>query len=266
MFSAVVTRVSSGAIGTLRRALPFALLLAAWSTAALIVDPFLLPPPWTVLRATLGFVTGVGWRGSLHEGRFVVHAAATAGRVAIGFAVASSAGIAAGMASARMTRVERIVDPLVHLVRSVPGIAWLPVAMVWFGIGTVTSVFLIAVAAFFPAYVATFHGVRQLPTEWLRVARILGASDREVLTRVVLPGALPAITAGLRLSLGIAWAYVVLGELTGVNRGLGAVIMDARMMGDVTTVLVGVVCIALLGWASDLALRILLHRWGGAPA
>ncbi len=254
-----------GAAAAARRAAPFAGLLGAWGAASALgwVDKFVLPPPWEVLRAAAGFVTGYGW-ASPYSGQFSLHAAATLARVGAGFFLAAAAGVAGGVMSARSPRFNRLVDPLVHLFRAVPGIAWLPVAMVWFGIGDRTAIFLIGLAAFFPVYVNALHGVREVPVEWLRAARMLGASPRQVVLRVVLPGALPAIEAGLRVALGVAWAYVVLGELTGVERGLGAMIMDARMMGDLTTVLVGVVSIAVLGRASDWAMVRLL-RFASGP-
>jgi len=142
----------------------------------------------------------------------------------------------------------------VQFVRSIPGIAWLPIAMVWFGIGTQTTLFLISLAAFFPVYVNTFHGVREVPIGWIHAALTLGANRGQMIGRVILPAAWPSIQTGLRLAMGISWAYVVLGELTGVNTGLGAMIMDARMMGDVPVMLVGMVSIALLGRLSDLIL------------
>jgi len=241
-----------------------ALLLAAWggASAAGWIPPYLLPPPGEIAAAAVGFVAGAGWQ-SPYAGRFWAHASVSVGRVAAGFAVAAVAGVVLGVLSARWQRLGWFVDPVVQLVRAVPGISWLPLAMVWFGIGSPTAVFLIGLAAFFPVYINTLHGVRGIPEIWLRAAQTLGARRTQLLWRVVLPGALPAIAAGLRVAMGVSWAYVVLGELTGVNCGLGAMIMDARMLGDVTTVLVGMVYIALLGFLSDQALMWVLRHTRG---
>jgi len=243
------------------------LLLAVWTvcSATDLVPVYLLPPPWTVLKAMLGFVTGLGWH-SPYAGGFLIHAATSLARVLSGFTIAAIMGITLGIACGRSQRLAWLIDPLVQLFRSVPGISWLPIAMIWFGIGTSTAIFLIALAAFFPVYINTLHGARDIPQLWLRAARTLGASSKQVLFRVVLPGVFPSIESGLRVGMGVAWAYVVLGELTGVNKGLGAMIMDARMMGDATTIFVGMAYIALLGCLTDrLLMSLFKHIRGHRP-
>ena len=120
----------------------------------------------------------------------------------------------------------------IQAIRSVPGIGWLPLAIVWFGIGTKTTVFLIALAGFFPIYVNSAQGARHVRDIWKRAAFMLGADRWSIFTTVILPGAMPSVVSGLRVALGLSWAYLVLGELTGVPDGLGAVIMDARMLGS----------------------------------
>jgi len=232
-------------------------------TATEWVPSFLMPAPLDVLKALFLFIFGVPADNAPYSGTFFRHAAASVSRVMAGFALASLIGIPAGILSGRVPRVCTVIDPFIHLLRSVPGIAWLPLAMIWFGIGNTTSLFLIVLAAFFPVYLSTYQGARNISPRWVQTAKMLGATRRQILMRVVLPGAFPSIEAGLRLALGISWAYVVLGELTGVNSGLGAMIMDARMMGSVIIVVVGIICIALLGRLSDLLLQFLLHRLPG---
>jgi sulfonate transport system permease protein len=229
-----------------------AALVALWGGASVggYLPEYVLPAPWTLVVAVFGFPTGIGW-SSVYAGQFWSFATLSTFRVLVGFGFAAVAGVLLGALCGRWTLFNRAVDPLLQLLRSIPGIAWLPIAMVWFGIGTVTTAFLIALGAFFPVYVNTLHGVRLIPVEWIRAARIMGATPLQVFTRVVLPGAFPAVESGLRVAAGVAWAYVVLGELTGVDKGLGAMIMDARMMGDTTAILVGMVYIALLGRLTD---------------
>jgi sulfonate transport system permease protein len=253
-------RIIGGRMG-LAILLPAAILVA-WSigSAAGAVPTYLIPAPWTVARELTAFVLG---GKKLFADAFPGHMLATLQRVLTGFGVAVAVGIPAGVLSGRVAVFAALTDPLVQLVRAVPGIAWLPLAMVWFGIGNTTAVFLIALAAFFPVYLNTLHGVRRVPALWVQAARMLGASRRQVLLRVVLPATMPSIGTGLRLALGFSWAYVVLGEMTGVNAGLGSVIMDARVSGDVTGVLVGMICIAVLGRLSDLLLVAALRRMPG---
>lgn len=242
---------------------PVCLLLLWWAAAQWALLPaYALPSPGTVARALFGFMTGLGWEPP-YAGAFWQHALASSLRVLGGFLTAVVCGIPLGVVSARCRFLGHIADPVVHLFRSVPGITWLPIAMVWFGIGNITTVFLIALAGFFPIYVNTLHGVRAVPEHWERAARMLGASHRQLLLKVVLPGSQPSIESGLRVALGVAWAYVVLGELTGVDRGLGAMIMDARMMGHITAIIVGMLCIAVLGRLSDLALMFALRHMKG---
>lgn len=248
--------------GILIGALLPAVLLAVWSTATFTgwVPAYLMPTPWDVVVALYGFILGLPSKGAAFAGGFTRHATASIARVLAGFVCAATLGIPAGMLSGRSPKVRALIDPGINLLRSVPGIAWLPLAMIWFGIGNVTTLFLITLAAFFPVYISSYQGARTIPPRWIQTAAMLGATRRQILCRVVLPGALPSIEAGLRLALGISWAYVVLGELTGVNQGLGAMIMDARMLGDVLIVIVGIICIAVLGRISDLLLQLAL-RW-----
>ncbi|KAB0667711.1 ABC transporter permease [Oryzomonas japonica] len=236
------------------------LILAVWQilTAAQFLPAYLLPPPLDVLKSLYDFIFGSGAAGQ-YSGTFMEHSAASIVRVGIGFSLAALIGVPAGIISGRSNQVATLIDPFIQLIRSVPGISWLPLAIVWFGIGTVTTIFLIVIAAFFPVYVSSFHGARTIPLRWVQAARMLGASRSYVLFRVIVPGAMPSIEAGLRLAMGISWAYVVLGELTGVNEGLGAMIMDARLLGDVRLIIVGIICIAVLGRICDLLLLAMLR-------
>lgn len=249
-------------------ALPPVLLLVLWGLASFRgwVPRYLIPSPWEVLAALSGFIAGAPQDGGAFAGTFARHAGASIVRVMAGFGLAAALGIPAGIMSGRSSTVRALIDPSINMLRSVPGIAWLPLAMIWFGIGTVTTLFLITLAAFFPVYISTYQGARTIPPRWIQTATMLGASRFQILWRVVLPGAMPAIESGLRLALGISWAYVVLGELTGVNSGLGAMIMDARMLGDVLIVMVGIICIAVLGRLSDLLLQLVMHKLPGHAA
>lgn len=245
--------------------LPFllpALLVTAWALFSYTgrVPAYVLPSPGKLALSAADFVTGA-WDTGPHSGTFLRHAGASLVRVALGFALAALLGVPAGLLTGCSTRARRLLDTSVHSVRAVPGIGWLPIAMVWFGVGTRTAVFLIALAAFFPIYVNAALGARSVRPVWTRAALMLGAKRRDLFLTVTLPAAHPAVADGLRLGLGVSWAYLVLGELTGVSEGLGAVMMDARMMGEVEIILVSMLSIAVLGRLSDLALLALFRRF-----
>lgn len=235
--------------------------LTLWIAASLVgwLPEYVLPSPWHLFRCCWGFITGLGWSHA-YAGEFWLHAGASLRRVGIGFLLAAFLGVLMGTLCAENHIIAYALDPLVQLVRAVPGITWLPIAIIWFGIGTRTAIFLIAMAGFFPVYINTFHAISIVPKAWIHAARTLGANKRQVIWHVMLPSAWPSICSGLRLALGISWAYLVLGELTGVNRGLGAMIMDARMMGDIPVILVGMIFIAGLGRLSDLALMSIVSK------
>jgi sulfonate transport system permease protein len=177
----------------------------------------------------------------------------------LGFFLAVSLGIPLGVLSGRMTICRRLISTTINGLRAVPGICWLPLALVWFGIGMRTTVFLVALAAFFPIYINTAAGTRQVSPLLYQAGAMLGVGRFRGIFAILLPAAMPQIISGLRLGLGLAWAYLVLGELTGVPSGLGAVIMDARMLGRIDIIIVGIIIIAVMGRFSDLLLNTLLR-------
>ena len=154
--------------------------------------------------------------------------------------------------------VNGLFSTFINGLRAVPGITWLPVAMIWFGIGIKTTVFLIALAAFFPIYLNTAAGTQQVNIHLLQAGAMMGVGRIRGTFSILLPGSMPHIITGLRLGIGISWAYLVLGELTGVPNGIGAVIMDARMLGRVDMVIVGMILIAIVGRLSDGVLVVFL--------
>ena len=238
-----------------------AALLAAWCIASYLlrVPRYILPAPGQIALGLLDFITGSS-RLTLYSGQFLMHAAASIGRVMEGFLLALCFGLLLGILTGSFLKIKRVFDPLVHLIRMVPGIGWLPIAMVWFGVGHATAVFLIALAAFFPIYLNTAIGVRQIPDKLIQASRVLGAKGWALFFHVIIPASAASILSGMRLGLGISWAYVVLGELTGVSKGLGAVMMNARMLGDTNMIIICMIVIALLGWISDRLLVAVISR------
>ena len=163
-------------------------------------------------------------------------------------------GVALGLASGRSPALASLLSPIINGVRAVPGISWLPLALLWLGIGFRATVFLIALAGFFPAYLNAAAGAASVPPVLIRAGRMLGFGRRAIFFRVVIPSAMPQVRTGLRVALGMSFSYLVLGELTGVPDGLGAMIMDARLAGRVDLLVSGIILIALVGWLCDVLL------------
>lgn len=247
-----------GARPLVPRLLPWmlpAVLLAAWALSSETgwMPGYLLPDPGRIARSFSLYVLGEAGSAP-YAGRFSADAAASLTRVALGFSVAVLLGVPLGVLSGRSAWVRSLLGTTVDGARAVPGISWLPLAMAWFGIGLGTTVFLIALAAFFPIYLNTASGVRGVNPILRQAGAMMGVGSLRSVWAILLPAAMPQILAGLRLGLGTSWAYLVLGELTGVPNGLGAVIMDARMLGRVDVIIVGIVVIAVMGRLSDLLL------------
>ena len=215
-----------------------------------LVPPYLLPHPWDIIR--MGYTYILESPGEApYAGRFLGDSCASLARVTCGFGCAVLLGLPLGVLSGRMALVNKLLNNFVNGLRAVPGIVWLPLAMVWFGIGMRTTVFLVGLAAFFPIYLNAAAGARQINPKLLQAGAMMGVNRLRGTFGILLPGAMPHIVTGLRLGLGISWAYLVLGELTGVPNGLGAVIMDARMLGRVDMIVVGMILIAVIGRFSD---------------
>jgi NitT/TauT family transport system permease protein len=228
------------------------ILLAVWYFANLLnlVPSYLLPSPFGILKIGWDFIAG-NMDLTPYSGTFYIHFTASISRVLAGFLIASILGILLGYASGRSDKFNGLVNPFINGLRAVPGIGWLPVALVWFGVGQKTAVFLIALAAFFPVYINVCAGAAKVPEIYIKSAKMMGASKSRIFYTVILPASLDSLITGLRLALGVSWAYLVLGEITGVSQGLGAVMMDARMLGHIDVVVMSMVIIAILGWISD---------------
>lgn len=223
-----------------------------------LAPPYLMPHPKDVLATASSYLFGDA-ADAAYAGRFLEDFTASATRVLLGFGLAVITGIPLGVLSGRLALVNRLLSTTINALRAVPGISWLPLAMVWFGIGIKTTVFLVALAAFFPIYLNTEAGARQVNPTLLQAGAMMGVRRLRGTFAILLPAAMPSIITGLRLGMGISWAYLVLGELTGVPNGLGALIMDARMLGRIDIIVVGIILIALIGRLCDLGLHQVLR-------
>lgn len=219
-----------------------------------MIPTYLLPTPGEILTAAGHYIFSEPGSAP-HAGRFTADLQASGLRVLGGFSLAVVIGLPLGVLSGRMPLLQLLLGTAINALRAVPGICWLPLALVWFGIGLKTTVFLVALAAFFPIYLNAEMGARQVNPLLLQAGAMMGIRRLRGLFAVLLPAAMPHIITGLRLGLGISWAYLVLGELTGVANGLGAVIMDARMLGRIDIIVVGIIFIAVIGRLSDSGLH-----------
>ena len=184
----------------------------------------------------------------------------SAGRVAKGFCLAVLIGVPLGIMIGWSRLAASVVDPTIQWLRPVPITAWLPISIALFGISDFGAVFLITIGAFYPIVINTTQGARDVDKNWIRAALMMGASQYDILRRVVLPAALPSIFTGLRIGLGIGWTAVIVSEMVAVKSGLGYVLWDAYYVGRMDIVIADMVSIGLVGFMSDW-LIVRLERW-----
>jgi ABC-type nitrate/sulfonate/bicarbonate transport system permease component len=161
------------------------------------------------------------------------------------------------------------VDPLIEVLRPVPPLAWIPLSILWFGIGDVQNQFIIFLGMFFPILLNTIAGVKNIEPNIIRAAQCLGASEPRILRRIVLRAALPQIITGIRVGLGVGWMALVAAELVGANSGLGFLINDARTLLRTDVVIVGMITIGIVGLIIDRTIRVIGRRtmpWSRALA
>ena len=178
------------------------------------------------------------------------------GRALAGYAVAVVLGLPLGMLLGSAPRLAAAVNPLIQMLRPISPLAWMPLAVIWFGISNVAPIFLIFLASFFPIVVAATNAVRNVPPVYVQAARNFGLTEGEILRRVILPAILPRVLVGLRIAFGVAWLVLVAAEMIAVDSGLGYLIIDARNAGKRYDLVVGgMLLIGVIGLVLDSALR-----------
>jgi NitT/TauT family transport system permease protein len=224
-----------------------------------------LPYPADVARTLVDFAFG-GIRNDAFSGELWVNLAASAGRIGAGFTIAAVIAIPIGILMGRYVVVSSLLDPSINLLRPIPATAWVPLVALIIGIGDQATIFLITLSAFFPIVLGAISGARQVPPRLIEAAQMLGTSRAEILFKVVLPAAAPALVNGLRVGLGLAWVVLILGETVGVRIGLGATISLARDIVRTDLIVAGMICIGLAGFLSDrLLLLIFRIAFRGRP-
>ncbi|NWA62825.1 taurine ABC transporter permease TauC [Pantoea sp. B9002] len=239
------------------------LLLLWWAITALgLVAPLFLPPPQVVLQKLIliaspqGFMDATLWQ----------HLGASLARMLVALFFAALIGIPVGIAMGLSPAIRGLLDPLIELYRPVPPLAYLPLMVIWFGIGETSKILLIYLAIFAPVTLSTLAGVKNAQQVRIRAAQALGASRWQLLRYVILPGALPEILTGLRIGLGVGWSTLVAAELIAATRGLGFMVQSAGEFLATDVVLAGIAVIALIAFGLELGLRALQRRltpWNG---
>lgn len=223
------------------------LFLLAWDLSVRLSGSTLFPKPYDV---------GLGILELLHQGLLFKYIVASLFRVTWGFTLAAVVGVPFGLVLGWFRRAQEALNPLLQAFRPISPIAWIPVAILWFGVSDAAPVFLIFLASVFPITVSTMSAVKGIQLVHLRAAQNFGLTEAQLFRRVILPATLPQIITGLRIALGVAWLVVVAAEMIAVNSGLGYLIIDARNAGKrYDLVVAGMVLIGFIGWLLDLLMR-----------
>jgi taurine transport system permease protein len=233
-----------------------AVLVAWWLlTATEVIPPTRFPSPREVGEA-LRQVALTGYA----DARLHVHVLHSAKLVLMGFVVAIATGVPLGLAMGWSRRTEALVNPTFLLIRPIPPLAWIPLAIVWLGLGDAAKVLVIWFAAFVPSVINSYAGVRSLEAHVIEAARMLGITRTMMVREVLIPGAAPQIFTGLRLSLQACWTTLVAGELIGAAAGLGRLLAQGALDIFPAMILVGMVFVALAGGVMTWALGLLERR------
>ena len=232
--------------------------VALWAATVGISETKVFPSPVEVIR---------GVRELWLRDVLIPYIRDSLSRVSVGYAVAVLIGVPLGMWMGWSRSIATAINPVVQLLRPISPIAWIPVAIVLFGVGNLSAIFLVFLGALFPIVVTAQDSVASMPRIYLRVARNFGLAPVEALWRVVLPAVLPRIISGLRIALGIAWLVVVAAEMIAVDSGLGYLIIDARNAGKrYDLVVAGMLLIGMIGLILDVFARqvesLQSMRWG----
>ncbi|WP_431276625.1 aliphatic sulfonate ABC transporter permease SsuC [Variovorax ureilyticus] len=228
-------------------------LIVAWQIASSLgwLSTRVLPAPIDVVKAA--------WNLSV-SGELWTHVKVSAGRALAGLAIGGGLGLALGLLTGSIRFFETLLDSSIQMVRNIPALALIPLVILWFGIDESAKLFLISVSVFFPIYLNTFHGIRNVDPQLIEMGRTYGLTRWQLYREVILPGATSSILVGLRFSLGLMWVILIVAETISAQSGIGYLTMNAREFLQTDIVLVGILLYALLGKLADLFARA-LERW-----
>lgn len=229
-------------------------LIAGWQLASVNgwLSSRVLPAPLEVVKAFWALtVSGELW----------THVKVSAGRALAGLAIGGGLGLLLGLLTGSVRWIETLLDSSIQMVRNIPALALIPLVILWFGIDEAAKLFLISVAVFFPIYLNTFHGIRNVDPGLIEMGRTYGLSRWGLYTQIILPGALSSILVGLRFSLGLMWVILIVAETISAQAGIGYLTMNAREFLQTDIVLVGILLYAALGKLADVFARALETYW-----
>ncbi len=235
------------------------LLILIWDRAVAMSGTRLVPSPYQVAVMMYDFTFG-GIYDDAFSGTILTHVWKSMQRVYGGFLLAAVIGIPLGMMLGRIKVLRQLLDPTISVLRPIPVTAWLPLSMIFFGLGPNAAIFLVFLGAFYPILLNTMFGVRSVDVRLFEAAAMLGCSGSAMFRQVVLPASLPAIFNGLRIAHGFAWILIVVGEMTGVPTGLGSVVMDGRTLSRTDLVITGMIVIGVCGFVTDRLIVLVSNR------
>jgi sulfonate transport system permease protein len=233
--------------------LPVAI-IGGWQAAAQLgwLSTRILPAPWDVLKVGVQ----LGSSGELYH-----HFLASLQRAFLGLFIGGSIGFLLGFITGLSRFAQEFLDSTIQMVRNVPLLSIIPLVILWFGIGEEGKIFLVSLAVFFPIYLNTFHGLRSVDRDLIEMGKIYGLGRIALFREVILPGALPSILVGLRLSLGYMWLFLVVAETIASSEGIGYMTMNAREFLQTDVMVLGIAIYAVLGKSSDVLAGLLERRW-----
>ncbi len=234
-----------------------ALLIGVWWISVIVTKSMIFPTPWKVVTGTAELI---------EDGTLWMHIGASLMRVGAGFFLAVIVAIPLGLWMGWVRGAYDTLNPLFQILRPISPIAWIPIAILWFGVGNASPIYLIFISSVFPMIVQTTVGVHTIEKRYLRAAENFGVPRYTLFTQVVIPAVLPQIIVGMRIGLGVAWLVVVAAEMIALRSGLGYMIMDSRNAGNrYDLVIAGMIIIGLIGLMLDGIMRMLeglkMVRW-----
>lgn len=229
-------------------------LVALWQVSSMLgwLPARILPAPSSVVDAAVRLSAN----GTLAE-----NLAVSTARALTGFVIGGGIGFALGLITGLSRLSERLLDPTLQMIRNVPHLALIPLVIIWFGVEEPARLFLVALGVFFPIYLNTSHGIRNVDPLLIEMGRVYGIRGWRMFTRIILPGALPSILVGVRFALGVMWLTLIVAETIAASSGIGHMAMAAREFMQTDVITLSIIIYALLGKLADSATRFLERRW-----
>ncbi len=237
-------------------ALGVAILLGAWESVARsgIVSPVVFPAPSVAVLGTLARIP---------PGEIAGHVAISLARIVCGFTLGAVLGVTIAIAAGWYRILGNLLRPVIEMLRPIPPLAWIPMAIVWFGLGEPSKIFVIFLGAFFPVLTNAYRGISGIDPVLIRAAQTMDVRGWRLLTKIALPAAMPDIATGLRVGWGLSFGVLVAAELIAAESGMGFMIMNARQFGEVGIIISGILLIGACNLITDWGLARLIGRWLG---